>query len=87
METPPARYKILLTTIEAKDDSYMDVEEFDHVPRVGEYVAIGRHEPQVYRVVQIVHCLDQYGYSYAATVEPAQLSHRAVLNPTDARDG
>jgi hypothetical protein len=83
MTTP---FKVLLTTVEREDDVFMDVEEFTCVPRVGEFVTLGREAGQIYRIVQVVHCLGQYGYDFGVTVEPSQLSHPVILDPGLARD-
>lgn len=64
----------------------MDVEEFFHVPRLGEFIVVGHSECQTYQVVQVVHSSHQYGYDYAVTAEKSQLSHKIELRSEYSRD-
>jgi len=84
------RMNVLLTTLPRPGDDdvpFMDIHNFEQVPRVGEYVSFMTDGITVYRVVQVVHVDHKNGYDFAVTVEPSALKHSAILDKDKARDG
>lgn len=77
----------VMVTFLLPGDVYMNIEEFEHLPRVGEFIRIG----QDYRVVQVVHVLvaPTVGPKESlcgVSVEKCSLSHQAFLKPEDEVD-
>jgi hypothetical protein len=77
--------QIHVTYIKAWDESWSHIQDFDVVPRVGEFIVIGGSEHQTYQIVQVVHSLAHHEkVPYCVTAVESQLSHEANLKSEDA---
>lgn len=83
----------VLVTYLLPDEVYMHVEQFKHVPRVGEFIQVGQgFENQQYRIIQVVHVLvaekgGQEPYLYSVSVEKCSIPHPIILRLEDEAGG
>lgn len=73
--------KVLLRTrSQGKYDWKNEVREFERIPGVGEYVALGADGPwySVQLVVNIAYATDVAAEIYTVQVDPSDVKHRAL---------